>query len=215
MSAASTFNSTRIGSETTSIEIAARSAGTESRRDWSLEREHLLRSATPTWATLGQYAKKRDAYTSMYGRELRGCVLEYHSELLGSITYQAVLTAPRYRNRQTSSTGSAEDPDNDLEWRKTLTVVLPFLHWGFAFQTSTLYRRWARTLRVSPVIDWKAPVLRLCSSGDLAAIQELFQLGQASPFDSTHDGYTLLHVSKPSGLVGWRKLLTMRAVGGR
>lgn len=43
-------------------------------------------------------------------------------------------------------------------------------------------------------VPLNSPIFKMTQTGDVIGVQELFRTGQASPFDRTEDGYTVLDV---------------------
>jgi hypothetical protein len=54
---------------------------------------------------------------------------------------------------------------------------------------------WTFNIQVYNVIPDDSPLFEMARAGDVVGIQHLFSTGQASPFDRSFDGYTLLDVS--------------------
>ena len=68
-------------------------------------------------------------------------------------------------------------------------------HQGFSIRSSRIYGRWQYIFRSYRVITTDDPIYAACVSGDLENVKRLCGQGQATPFDTTSDGWSLLHVS--------------------
>ena len=54
---------------------------------------------------------------------------------------------------------------------------------------------WQFTMRTYGVVPRNAPIIMACLDGDTIAMQRLFDIGAASPFDQTSEGFELVSVS--------------------
>lgn len=66
---------------------------------------------------------------------------------------------------------------------------------GFSILASRAYGRWQYSFRSYRIITMDDPVYAACVTGDLGMVKKLCGHGQATPFDTTSDGWSLLHVS--------------------
>jgi len=66
---------------------------------------------------------------------------------------------------------------------------------GFSILSSRAYGRWQYSFRSYRIITMDDPVYAACVTGDLGKVKKLCGEGQATPFDTTSDGWSLLHVS--------------------
>lgn len=66
---------------------------------------------------------------------------------------------------------------------------------GFSILSSRAYGRWQYSFRSYRIITMDDPVYAACVTGDLGMVKKLCGQGQATPFDTTSDGWSLLHVS--------------------
>ena len=57
------------------------------------------------------------------------------------------------------------------------------------------YELWHCSFRSYRILDFKDPIYYACISGDLSQVMRLCAQGHATPFDTMHTGWTLLHVS--------------------
>jgi hypothetical protein len=53
----------------------------------------------------------------------------------------------------------------------------------------------SHSLQVDPIADFDAPIFELCTTGDIAGVQDMFAGRIVSPFVRDPSGRTLLHVS--------------------
>jgi hypothetical protein len=65
--------------------------------------------------------------------------------------------------------------------------------WQLALDRSTC--GWQFTMRTYGVVPRNAPIIMACLDGDTVAMQRLFDIGAASPFDQTPEGFELVSVS--------------------
>ena len=142
----------------------------------------------------GELKLRKDRTRSTDKRRLRSSETVYSSRMLGAFTYRLVVTQHKYRDRRLIPAGICDDDDDHSEFDKTFIFVLPFWYHGIAIQMSTLYGKWTRTLRFSPVVPRNAPIFWHCRSGDIEGIKGLFKEGLASPLDMACSGHTPLHV---------------------
>jgi hypothetical protein len=61
--------------------------------------------------------------------------------------------------------------------------------WGFKALSG-----WDFNIQTYNVVETNSPILQLAYMGDITGIENLFELGKASPFDRTEDGTTALDV---------------------
>jgi hypothetical protein len=63
---------------------------------------------------------------------------------------------------------------------------------------------WTFNVQVYNVVPYDSPQITMAETGDVVGIQHLFSTGQASPFDRTIYGRTLLDVSCSHGEQNYR-----------
>ena len=69
------------------------------------------------------------------------------------------------------------------------------LNWGIDIICTRAFGKLQVTMRPCYFVSWDSTIFKECVTGDIEAVRHLFATGKASPFDSTHDGMTPLHVS--------------------
>lgn len=117
----------------------------------------------------------------------------YSSWSFGGILYKVAVF--RHQHHRSSHNGMDDPDDEPIECQKTIILILPYLRRGFAISTSLINGLWSNTLRFASVVPSDSLVFELCRDGDLEEMNRLFRKGLASPFDTTRQGWTLLHVS--------------------
>ena len=80
---------------------------------------------------------------------------------------------------------------------KFYSALWTTLNLGFEFVFRHSFGRPCYTFRTFRVISRTDEVWCACVIGDLEQMERLFARGQASPYDTTEDGATLLHARKP------------------
>jgi hypothetical protein len=74
-----------------------------------------------------------------------------------------------------------------------------------------LHAGWNFNIRVYNVVPYESPIFEMAINGDVIGIQDLFRTGQASPFDRTVSGCTILDVRYRNIDQSWKvSLLTLR-----
>jgi len=53
---------------------------------------------------------------------------------------------------------------------------------------------WNFSIRIYNVVSFKSPILEIAENGDVVGLQQLFSTRQASPFDRSESGWTVLDV---------------------
>ena len=121
--------------------------------------------------------------------ESRKVFQSYYSGVWGEVFVQAksafLIKHPNGRNRGKSAIGE----------EKIVTFVPSFLPRGFDICFSSSMGWIPRSLSMYPVLDFRAPIFRMCQHGDVEGVQRAFSNGDVSPFVLDQHGMTLLHVS--------------------
>ena len=78
----------------------------------------------------------------------------------------------------------------------TISIHLPIVRRAFTLECEKALGQWTHTFRMIRIVPDNSPVFKLCATEDQSGVLTLFESGQASPFDQTTSGITLLHVSK-------------------
>ena len=69
---------------------------------------------------------------------------------------------------------------------------------GYGTLAEDSYGGWRYLFRSYKIFNLDDPIYLACVSNDLSKVQQLCSQGRATPFDTTQDGWTLLHVSYAS-----------------
>lgn len=81
--------------------------------------------------------------------------------------------------------------------KRVLTITSPFLGRIFELYFGVSFASIPRALRVYQIIEYHAPIFKMCRNGDLEGVQNEFANGTISPFIVNGEGFTLLHVTFP------------------
>lgn len=85
---------------------------------------------------------------------------------------------------------------NAVKQSTAISIHLPIVQRAFTLECQKALGRWTFTFRISRIVPDDSPIFRICATEDHSSVLRLFESGQASPFDQTASGITLLHVSK-------------------
>ena len=69
---------------------------------------------------------------------------------------------------------------------------------AFEILSTKIYGFWQYSFRSYRIFTVDDPIYKACTSGDTKLVQQLCVEGHATPYDTTFDGWSLLHVSPPS-----------------
>lgn len=78
---------------------------------------------------------------------------------------------------------------------KTIKIKPSFMRQVLELQLVNSFGRISRTLSTYHVLEWNAPIFKMCKDGDLEGLQVAMSSGGISPFVVDEYGETLLHVS--------------------
>lgn len=97
---------------------------------------------------------------------------------------------------------SGSDSAPNGGWKNTIANELSFqplmngiLRSGFSLLRERSLGAWQCSLRTFSTFTTGDAICQFCMSGDLLGAKQLCGQGRASPYDVTHGGFTLLHVS--------------------
>ncbi|MCJ1380958.1 hypothetical protein MMC17_004067 [Xylographa soralifera] len=112
-----------------------------------------------------------------------------------NVTYWLPLGTLIVRSKQ-SDQGQVDANEADVKHRDYEFRPRPWMfRRGFSVFSTQLYGFWQYSFRSYRIITMQDPIYAACVSGDLGTVQRLCSQGNASPFDRTSDGWTLLHVA--------------------
>ena len=96
-----------------------------------------------------------------------------------------------------ASTTNSHEMDKKMAKSEDLYVRLMtwFSQWALEMFTAKSYGRWQYTFRSYRIFTFDDPIYTVCSFGDMELVHRLYVEGKATPYDTTCDGWTLLHVS--------------------
>ena len=66
--------------------------------------------------------------------------------------------------------------------------------YAWSLQLNRSYTGWKMNFRYFPVRPWSHPVFKAAKRDDVASLRDMFASGEASPYDVSNSGNTLLHV---------------------
>lgn len=102
--------------------------------------------------------------------------------------------------QSTYATYAPELSDSGFSEETITTQFLPaswirILRGIAVLQTRRSYGRWTYTPTPFCVVPRHSPVFAACEAGDVEEVDRLFSIGAATIYDTTENGWTLLHVS--------------------
>lgn len=108
---------------------------------------------------------------------------------LGTLVYRTTSTYSR-SDRKEFILSQAE-----LDTQETHATYTPsFFNRGIELRFRNAYGSISRTLNTYPVLDYDAPIFKLCENGDIEALETLFSERKMSHFSVSPSGCSLLHV---------------------
>lgn len=120
------------------------------------------------------------------------------TNFFGSIVWSIRSYLLRTNATSSEDVSSPDDEEGSEMWFKmtpALWLVRLGLRYQMRFSVSHVYGEWTKAFRTFCVLPNDSLVFRLCEKGNLDALREMFQHGEASPYIMNEKGETLLHVS--------------------
>jgi hypothetical protein len=125
-------------------------------------------------------------------REMR--TPEWARDLIGSITMRG--NASMLLNRYPCSQDSCKRSGTTSLSLSYIAPAWTFLRsFGLQLQTRNLGASYAMSIRMPRLVSNQATIWELIGSNDLHGLRQLIKRGEASAFDATSWGYSVLHVS--------------------
>ncbi|TGO63262.1 hypothetical protein BCON_0014g00510 [Botryotinia convoluta] len=131
---------------------------------------------------------------------IRGAANSY-----GFFSYWSTTSVLNQQNKKkhfTTSTTGVVDANEDADMDVDLTI-LPKA-WmrlkGMHIKQSRRFGRWTYYFRPVRVVPDESPIFYACKNGDIGEILQLVQTGRASVFDTSQQGYNLIHVKLPPNI---------------
>ena len=112
-----------------------------------------------------------------------------YSGILGQLRIWKTTKLARWPNRQDSR------KKQTLAEANTIVVTPVFFNTVVEWCVTKSMGQISRCLRTYPVVDARAPIFDIVRSGDVMAYQQAIVSGEVSPFLTSENGKSLLHVS--------------------
>ena len=85
--------------------------------------------------------------------------------------------------------------DRVISEEKIVRIRTAYLHKTIELRFLNSFGQISRTLSICPVLDYDAPIFKLCMNGDLQGLKVALSSGTISPFVLNRKNWSLLHVS--------------------
>jgi hypothetical protein len=130
--------------------------------------------------------------TTITGRMTTSRSVEYFPLPFNSRVFSTAYT----RKTKVQQSGKMRDGQDRFHVREhILCISSKLLGYYITLFFKNAYGSISHSLQVGPIADFDAPIFRLCSLGDIAGVQDMFNQRRVSPFVRNPGGWTLLHVS--------------------
>ena len=127
--------------------------------------------------------------------------LRANSKETHSVWYRGSFGSVDIRVKSTSlNTSKSRRTGNRAVLEETaIKIRPPFLRKTLELRLLSSLGHISRTLRTYPILDFSAPIFKICATGHLRGLQATLSSGTISPFVTDEMGRSLLHVRSGSG----------------